>query len=120
MFLAQNVDETGVSADYWNEWGIMAIDLQDGSYEKVIQELRQYRVKGYCERFGVLLNEVLTPKNEQNIRRLEELSQQANALADRYSEDPEGVILQLKQMVNEVKRLIYGSTSPEPYFPEVS
>ncbi|MBI2148528.1 hypothetical protein HYU23_02515 [Candidatus Woesearchaeota archaeon] len=117
--LPQICEETGISADYWNYWGVLALHLKDGDYVNVFEKLGKKPIPFYCERFRVKPEEIITDQNRDRIMRLDELVRDSNALPSRYSNQPDDAIQQLKSNVNQVIRIIYGSTE-EIWFPEVS
>lgn len=116
MKVPQIVDETGVSADYWNEYFAKTIRLERGLPD-VAEGFREYPVKKYEQRFSPKKYEdVVTPQNEKRVSRLNELSDIVNGTFIDISRFTE---LDFKRVINEVHNLIYAK-SKDYFYPEVS
>jgi hypothetical protein len=110
--------ETGVSADYWNEWGTSAHYLNEGKPDKVFADIRDGPIRRYQERFGSDYADVVTNQNREAVSELDRLTDEVNQLPQRYETEPEETARTLKVHLNKVIRLIYGPDQ-EIWFPDV-
>jgi len=100
--------ETGVSADYFNEFTTLRLSFLDGDKEKIIKTIKKWPIKKYQEVYPVnSFCNVITEKNKDAVNRLNQLAEKMNQFAkDEIFNDAEFV-----SIYNEILKLIYGSKS---------
>jgi len=105
MVVPQIVEETGVSADYWNEYysKVMVYDLNRNT-DEVAAAFEEFPVRKYAERFIAYGSDLMTEKNEDRITRLDELADIVNINLSNPSTFSES---EFKDTINEVYALIY-------------
>ncbi len=95
---------TGMSQDYFNEYGGKVMKLEFG-LEKVADLFRRHPVKRYEERFpATVYQDVVTPENQWRVQRLDEIAQEANA---RFSDVSRFTKDDFERTVTEVRCLIW-------------
>ena len=106
MKVPQIVPETGVSADYWNEYmGIQAL-IEGEGFPALAESFREYPVKRYQERYPAdKYEEVVTEQNRERVSRLDELASLAN---EKFTNESRFTESDYERLINEVRNLIYG------------
>lgn len=120
MEVPQINQDTGISADYWNEYFAKrcSFSFEPNSCEAVAEEIRKYPIKKYEERFPVNeFEEVINDKNRSRIKRLDEL---ANVINSKFTNASNFTENEFKQLINEVFRLIWNKDGEKSAYPEVT
>lgn len=106
-------EETGVSADYLNEYFPKCIALELRGINKVAELFRESPIRRYRERFPEdVYDNVVNGKNERRVSRLDEIAEDFNKrMVDpkMFSEKD------FKRMINEVVSLVYGEEHARRY-----
>ncbi len=125
------VGETGVSAEYANEYNgkitFLSIGDQDAEtvglpsdfVNRVAALFTRYPVKKYRERFPLTeFEDVVNNKNREAVSRLDEIAEEANT---RFIDPSEFTEDDFKRKINEVYTLVYGENRPRfyPLSPEI-
>jgi len=120
MKVPQINEETGISADYWNEYFTKrcSFSFESNPCEAVAKQTNIYPIKKYEERFPILkFEDVITDKNRNRVKRLDELADLVNSKftdASQFTEDD------FKQLINEVFHLIWNKENEKSTYPEVN
>jgi hypothetical protein len=106
-------EETGISADYLNEYFPKCITLELRGINKVAELVRVSPIKKYRERFPEnVYDNVVNGENERRVSRLDEIAEDVNKRmidTSRFSEKD------FKRMINEVVSLVNGEEHARRY-----
>lgn len=110
------IQETGVSADYFNEYAHRIISFDIGGIGRVAISFQENPVKKYEERFSSnKYTDIITDTNRDSVKQLDDIAMEAN---QRFCNANEFMDVDFKRLINAVRDLIYGIESPDCY-PEV-
>ena len=116
MTAPQIVIETGVSADYWNEYHAKVMRLDKG-LRLVAEIFKQEPVNKYEQRFNKeKYEELITTQNKARVKRLNELADLVN---ENFTDTERFTELNFKIVINEVHNLIYGK-GENYFYPEAT
>ena len=109
--------ETGISGDYWNEWGALPFRLEvkkpvgEAKLQMIADYLKKSPIRAYENVYKNCEN-VITEKNSEKVRRLSELADKVNSFTDprRFTES------EFEAVINEVQGIIYPDRK-KPYYP---
>lgn len=102
----QIVKETGVSADYYNEYWGKTSKFARGGIELVAEGFREYPIKKYEDRYPTPpFQNVVNETNRVQVLRLDEIAEDANK---RMTNPANFTEQDFKLLINEVNRLIRG------------
>lgn len=115
MKVPQIVIETGISADYWNEYHAKILRLDKG-LTLVAECFKEDPVKKYEQRFNPnKYEDIINPQNKARVSRLNELSDLVN---ENFTDATMFTELNFKQVINEIHNLIYAK-GENYFYPEI-
>jgi len=106
------VEETGISADYWNEWATVPVFGDDRSPENNLAWLSRRPRITYRERYPNC-RQLYPGHNLERADRLDELTREVNSY--RILEVKDFDVDKVEFVLKEVYLLIYGTEEPNPW-----